>query len=176
MNSFRPRPHDLARVTPRHCWGSLLLLALATACAQEGQNTAGTPVQPVYDSIYDGTDRSWQEAGTELRQSSLDVGDNTLSNEPWTAATSGWGPVERDTSNGEYAPGDGKAMTLQGKTYARGFGVHANSSLSFAVDGKCQAFSADIGVDDEVGNRGSKHRVCREVSARPRGGDPSVVD
>jgi hypothetical protein len=33
--------------------------------------------------------------------------------------------------------------------------VHANSSMTFALGGKCSTLSAKIGVDDEVGSRGS---------------------
>ncbi|WP_231557371.1 NPCBM/NEW2 domain-containing protein [Deinococcus sp. YIM 77859] len=90
-----------------------------------------------------------------LQTQAIDPGDNTLSNEPWTAATNGWGPAERNRSNGEKGTGDGRTLTLNGKTYGNGFGVHSDSSLSFDVGGKCTSFTADIGVDDEVGSLGS---------------------
>ncbi|WP_051935670.1 NPCBM/NEW2 domain-containing protein [Deinococcus sp. YIM 77859] len=95
------------------------------------------------------------ELAAPLPPQTIDPGDNTLSYEPFLAQENGWGPAERDTSNGEAGAGDGRPLTLNGKTYSRGFGVHANSSLSFAIDGKCSALTADIGVDDEVGARGS---------------------
>jgi alpha-galactosidase len=34
-----------------------------------------------------------------------------------TSDVDGWGPVERDRSNGEQAPGDGKVLTIGGATY-----------------------------------------------------------
>lgn len=78
-----------------------------------------------------------------------------LSGLTWSSATNGWGPVERDRSNGEALAGDGRTITLNGRTYARGLGVHAASSLSYALGGTCSALQTDIGVDDEVGVKGS---------------------
>jgi hypothetical protein len=63
----------------------------------------------------------------------------------------GWGPFERDTSNGEEPAGDGSTITIEGITYARGLGVHATSDLSFTVPALCHTFVSDAGVDDEVG-------------------------
>ncbi len=90
-----------------------------------------------------------------LDQEVIDPGDNSLSFEPIVAATSGWGPVERDHSNGESAAGDGHAITLNGKVYPRGFGVHSSSAVTFDVGARCAGFIADVGIDDEVGGRGS---------------------
>lgn len=78
-----------------------------------------------------------------------------LSDLVWSSATNGWGPVERDRSNGESLAGDGRTLTLNGKTYAKGLGVHAASSVTYALGGTCSRLEADLGVDDEVGNRGS---------------------
>ncbi len=69
--------------------------------------------------------------------------------------TNGWGPVERNTSNGEAAAGDGKTLTMNYTTYAKGLGVHANSLVSYHVGGKCSAFTAKVGLDDEMGTKGS---------------------
>jgi alpha-galactosidase len=72
----------------------------------------------------------------------------------WTNATNGWGPVERDMSNGERAPGDGHPITLGGVTYPKGIGAHAPSEIDVYVGEACSTFTADVGVDDEVGDRG----------------------
>src|SRR6185436_14415279 len=64
--------------------------------------------------------------------------------------TNGFGPVERDTSNGEAAAGDGRPMSIAGMPFAKGLGVHANSSVEFGLAGKCTTFSAYVGADDEV--------------------------
>ena len=78
-----------------------------------------------------------------------------LSDLTWSSAVSGWGPVEKDRSNHEYAGGDGLALTLNGKTYAKGLGAHAVSDIRYALNGWCSSFITDVGIDDEVGNAGS---------------------
>ena len=46
----------------------------------------------------------------------------TCSDLAYTVTANGWGPVEKDKSNGEQAAGDGKPMTLNGTVYAKGSG------------------------------------------------------
>jgi NPCBM/NEW2 domain-containing protein len=72
-----------------------------------------------------------------------------------TPVTNGFGPVERDRSNGEDAASDGVPLSINGTKYAKGLGVHAYSEIRLALNGRCSAFKADVGVDDEVGSRGS---------------------
>jgi hypothetical protein len=72
----------------------------------------------------------------------------------WTSATNDYGPVERNKSNGEDLAGDGAAITLNGVTYPKGLGVHAASTIKYALS-SCSQFSAVIGVDDEVGSNGT---------------------
>ncbi|WP_133161843.1 NPCBM/NEW2 domain-containing protein [Deinococcus koreensis] len=86
---------------------------------------------------------------------SIVAGDNALSGATWSRATNGYGPVELNRSNGEAGANDGRTLSLGGKTYTRGYGVHAGSQLSFSIGGRCSALAADIGVDDEVGGNGS---------------------
>ncbi|PJJ53073.1 PQQ-dependent sugar dehydrogenase [Hymenobacter chitinivorans] len=78
-----------------------------------------------------------------------------LSDLAWVAAGSGWGPAERDGSNGEQDPGDGKTLSLGGVSYAKGLGVHASSDIVYALNGAYSRFLSDVGVDDEVGNNGT---------------------
>ena len=52
----------------------------------------------------------------------LPIGTNYLSDWNWTYMANGWGPVEKDQSNGEQATGDGRVITLNGVTYAKGLG------------------------------------------------------
>ena len=73
----------------------------------------------------------------------------------WLSAVNGWGPVERDQSNGEAAAGDGRPLTIGGVSYIKGLGVHAYSEIRYQLDGVCTAFTAVVGVDDEVGANGS---------------------
>ncbi|WP_201262817.1 NPCBM/NEW2 domain-containing protein, partial [Deinococcus aerius] len=82
-------------------------------------------------------------------------GEAYVSDLPWSTPTNAWGPIEKDLSNGEKLAGDGKTLTIGGQTYAKGLGVHANSSVSYALSGRCSTFTAAVGVDDEVGDRGS---------------------
>jgi beta-galactosidase len=67
----------------------------------------------------------------------------------------GWGPVERDTSNGEDAAGDGIPLQVGQTPYEKGFGAHANSSITLDVPAGCTRFDATVGVDAEVGGAGS---------------------
>jgi parallel beta-helix repeat protein len=78
-----------------------------------------------------------------------------LSDRAWTSMTNGWGPAEKDRSNGEDAAGDGATLTLNGMTYPKGLGVHAPSEIRFALDGACSSLLAVVGVDDEKGTEGS---------------------
>jgi beta-galactosidase len=76
--------------------------------------------------------------------------------------TNGWGPVERDISNGEDVGGDGGPLRVGGTTYAKGFGAHANSVITLDVPSGCTRFEATVGLDAEVGGSGS---VAFEVRA-----------
>jgi|GEM_PF-1580431 len=78
-----------------------------------------------------------------------------LSDLAWIKESNGWGPVERDASNGEKPAGDGRAISLRGVTYPRGVGVHAPSEIRVALNGAYSTFRSDVGVDDEVGRSGS---------------------
>jgi beta-galactosidase GanA len=82
------------------------------------------------------------------------TGSAFVSDIPFTS-TNGWGPVERDTSNGENAAGDGRTITLNGTTFTKGLGVHAVGDVSIFLGGNCSRFTAVAGVDDEVGSAGS---------------------
>ncbi|MGG4105043.1 NPCBM/NEW2 domain-containing protein [Paenibacillus lautus] len=81
--------------------------------------------------------------------------DAYLSDINWLESTNGYGPVERDMSNGETDAGDGKIITIDGTTYEKGLGVHADSEITYYIGGKFAQFMADIGIDDEIGDNGS---------------------
>jgi beta-galactosidase len=93
------------------------------------------------------------------------------------AAQNGWGPVERDRSNGEAGDGDGRTITIGGTTHPTGLGVHADSTVDVYAGGRCTRLVADVGVDDETGARGSMtFEVWRDgvrawTSARLTGAD-----
>src|SRR6185436_14029614 len=77
-------------------------------------------------------------------------GDRYVSDLTATLATNGWGPVEKDMSNGEQAGGDGHPLTLNTVTYAKGLGTHANSDVRYNLGANCSSFTASVGLDDEV--------------------------
>jgi Domain of unknown function (DUF4832)/NPCBM/NEW2 domain/Domain of unknown function (DUF4874) len=73
-----------------------------------------------------------------------------LTDQAWVSATNGWGPVERGRSNGSGEANDGANIKLAGQEYTQGFGIHADSSITFNLDPSCSSFQASIGLDDEV--------------------------
>jgi alpha-galactosidase len=75
-----------------------------------------------------------------------------VGNMAWLASSNGWGPAERNESNGEQATSDGRTLTINGTTYASGVGVHADSAVHLYLGRACPLFSAQVGVDDEVTN------------------------
>ena len=97
----------------------------------------------------------WADAKVTCNGTPPSSGGQYLSDMTWTSATNGWGPVERDRSNGDLGGADGRVITINGRTYAKGLGVHANSDIRFALSGGCSTFTADVGVDDEAGVNGS---------------------
>ncbi|WP_199432627.1 glycoside hydrolase family 97 catalytic domain-containing protein [Qaidamihabitans albus] len=78
-----------------------------------------------------------------------------VSDLPFQREVNGYGPVERDTSNGEFAKGDGNPITIAGTTYAKGLGTHAPSEVSVYLGRQCESFAALAGLDDETGSPGS---------------------
>lgn len=83
------------------------------------------------------------------------AGESYLSDVTWLFALNGLGPVERDASNGGQAADDGQTLTLDGTAYTRGLGMHGAARVRYDLGGHCSAFTAHIGVDDEVGDNGS---------------------
>jgi len=80
---------------------------------------------------------------------------NYISDMTWISSINGWGPVERDMSNGETNANDGRTITVGGVSYAKGIGCHANSEIQVALDGSSQTFNSVIGLDGEVGSAGN---------------------
>lgn len=83
------------------------------------------------------------------------TGEVWASDLPFVSSVNGWGPVERDRSNGETAAGDGRTIWVGGKSHSKGLGTHADSVVRFDLQGDCEYFQSEVGVDDEVGNNGS---------------------
>ena len=124
------------------CWyaaalGALLTLAACSQSAPQSQEDLHTAEQSETQSVL-------------FLQAVNDLSDLT-----WTRTTNGLGPVEKDMSSGGRAAADGTTLTMGGVRYARGLGVHANSTLVYTLGGACTRLTAQVGVDDEVGSRGS---------------------
>ena len=73
----------------------------------------------------------------------------------WGTARNGWGPPEIDRSNGERAPDDGGPIRIGASAFDHGIGAHAPSRIVVELEGRCSLFLADVGLDEEVGDRGS---------------------
>ncbi len=137
---------------------------------------------PGADPYADGRAYPWASpiAASSLNPQALNAGHTFLSGVQWTSATSGWGPVERDRSNGEQGQQDGTRLSIGGRGFDRGLGVHAASEIRYALGGQCTTFSALVGLDDEVGQRGSaQFRVYGDGtllfdSGLRRGGNPGL--
>lgn len=83
------------------------------------------------------------------------AGTSSLGDLPWMSTSNGYGPVERDTSNGESAAGDGHPITLGGVVYDKGLGVHAASTVEYYTGKACETVTAEVGVDDEKDAKGT---------------------
>ncbi|HEU4423039.1 MAG TPA: NPCBM/NEW2 domain-containing protein, partial [Pilimelia sp.] len=99
-----------------------------------------------------------------------------LSDLPFAGGANGEGPIERDLTNGGTAAGDGRGIAIRRTTYGKGLGMHAAGEVSFALDGRCTAFRADVGVDDEAGLDVARQRVGGTVSFAVVGDGVTLVD
>lgn len=72
-----------------------------------------------------------------------------LSTLNWTSATTGYGTIQ------ENATIKGNTLSLRGTTYSSGIGTHAQSTITYALDGQYTAFLSDVGVDDETSGQGA---------------------
>ncbi len=77
---------------------------------------------------------------------------------------------------------DRHPLTLHGKRFDHGLGTHANSTFRIALGGRGERFTATVGVDDEVGQRGSvvftvtgDGKVLWESGVLRGGGQPREV-
>ncbi|MFF9194712.1 endo-alpha-N-acetylgalactosaminidase family protein [Streptomyces sp. NPDC014779] len=136
--------------------------------AAGGTATATWRVTPPADAAYrpyelgatlayetDGTPRTLSAATTVRTLPPPPTADVWASDLDWTTASNGWGPVEKDGSNGETGSGDGGPLRIGGVTYAKGLGTHAPARVRYYLGGHCTSFTAQVGVDDVQTSRGS---------------------
>ncbi|WP_162257911.1 NPCBM/NEW2 domain-containing protein [Kitasatospora sp. Root107] len=67
-----------------------------------------------------------------------------LSDLAWSNARSDFGTVQKNKSI------DGNPIRLNGTAYAKGIGTHANSTVTYTLNGAYARFRSDVGIDDEV--------------------------
>ncbi|RSS58193.1 NPCBM/NEW2 domain-containing protein, partial [Streptomyces sp. WAC06614] len=112
--------------------------APATSWELTAEGTALTPAGPV----------RYPATGTVPTPPPAPTRNSYLSDLTWISATNGWGPVERDTSNGRSAAGDGPLISFGGTTYPKGLGVHAPSDIAYHLGGAAVRFTSLVGIDD----------------------------
>ncbi|MBE1491726.1 glycoside hydrolase family 2 TIM barrel-domain containing protein [Plantactinospora soyae] len=127
--------------------------AVFTVTAPPGTDYGGYDLTATVSAVGNGFPTT-VEATTTVR-APLPPADRWVSDLPFLVAENGWGPVERDLSNGEQAAGDGRRLSIGGTTYDKGIGAHAASRIVVDLAGRCTSFRADVGVDDETGASGS---------------------
>ncbi|KQX47499.1 MULTISPECIES: endo-alpha-N-acetylgalactosaminidase family protein [unclassified Streptomyces] len=136
--------------------------------APGGKATATWQVTPPVDAAYrpypltaslayglGGEERKLTAATTVRTLPPPPTADSWASDLDWTSATNGWGPVERDLSNGETGTGDGSPLRIGGVTYAKGLGSHAPATVRYYLGGRCTSLTAEVGVDDVQTVRGT---------------------
>ena len=62
----------------------------------------------------------------------------------------GWGEAHAGKSV------DGHGLSIGRQKFAHGIGTHATSTFRIDLGGKAEQFTASVGVDDEVGQRGQR--------------------
>jgi hypothetical protein len=83
------------------------------------------------------------------------VAARSVSGMAFVSVRNGFGPVERNLSNGGVALGDGPLLRINGVTYSQGLGTHADARVEVALGGAYERFQADVGLNDAVGFQGS---------------------
>ncbi|GGY66248.1 hypothetical protein GCM10011613_07700 [Cellvibrio zantedeschiae] len=98
------------------------------------------------DFCVSNTAMSNQEVATLATGRNIHSGPGTiyLSDMAMKSWTNGWGPIGIDKST------SGGTLSLDEKTYAKGLGPHAPSTIVYQVNGMAKRFTSDIGIDDNA--------------------------
>jgi alpha-glucosidase len=132
---------------------------LSAGEALEATWTVGVPAEGVSGTVEIPVEATYRDGGRPYAASSQSTvwvtpppldGTVFLSDVEWLEESNGYGPVERDQSNGQAAAGDGRPIEIDDVTYAKGIGMHATGSLTAWLGGTCSTFDAIVGIDDEV--------------------------
>ncbi len=105
---------------------------------QSRVRTLGTPIaDTAYVALYGYTNATFQYTY---------LSDLT----PVGTPINGWGPIEKDRSNGGIPLGDGGIININGTPYEKGLGVHANSDIKFALNGGFNRFATNVGLQNTI--------------------------
>lgn len=126
----KQRVHDLVTA---HTFDGIIKTSMWTLRRYQDR-MSGVPGRELTEWAYD----MYRTRDEDL--SAPPAGDTYLSDLDWL-----YGSAALDASLG------GGALSINGETYAKGLGTHAYSRVSYGLGGKCNWFTAEIGVDDEVG-------------------------
>ncbi|WP_435747522.1 NPCBM/NEW2 domain-containing protein [Microbacterium sp. PMB16] len=74
----------------------------------------------------------------------------------WVTGENGWGPVERDFSNGARAvpDPDRKIISIHGTQYPKGLGTHAPARIVYDLNQECTQVIGYVGIDDSQSGKG----------------------
>jgi beta-galactosidase len=128
--------------------------AWTVTAPESGRTSKSPPARLVATAAFqqDGTSQqrstSWFVGRPVPPAPPVEPGTHYVSDLPFVSSTNGWGPVERDLSNGGQAANDGAPLTIAGVEYRKGLGVHAPSTAELDLDG-CDRFTAVVGQDAE---------------------------
>ena len=134
--------------------------AVLVACAEDTKSQGLRPYSGPRDSGSDGVASNVDDAASsaDVTTAPPDSGADTTS--PALVDTylsdlnfteeGGYGPAEKDMSNGDLNAADGVMMKIGGVAYTKGIGTHSISKLTWALGGQYKQFVSDVGVDDET--------------------------
>jgi len=127
---------------------------LLSSCMQPAARSAAIPLEAYLapDNVH------WFYSAPNGAVQALDQSTDPSSLGSVVSASNAFGPFEINMSNGEVGPRDGHPLSMGGKSYAYGLGMHADAELVYATSntsGLTCHFTADVGIDDEVNDHGS---------------------
>ncbi|NRB50723.1 MAG: NPCBM/NEW2 domain-containing protein, partial [Saprospiraceae bacterium] len=116
-----------------------------------GENAMPPLAKNIIDDEYIDVLTDWINSLDESACSTTFLSDLSWEGTP----TNGWGPVELDQSNGGTGSNDGSTLTINGTSFAKGLGAHAESEIIYNIGGGYETFKSFIGVDDATCSSGS---------------------
>jgi hypothetical protein len=150
---------------------SVLCIAGLIACKEEVKNAQLRPYSGPRDSGSDAVATEDDDAASSTPAPVADSGADTAEaavvetylSDLTFMEEGGYGPAEKDMSNGDTGAADGVMMKIADVAYAKGIGTHSASKLTWALGGQYKQFVSDVGVDDETNDAAMGSVVFRVV-------------